>query len=71
MEIKNKFKKLGVLVGTSALAVSSYAAGPDFSTLSSAADFSSAQTAVLAVFGALAVVGVAIVGGRKIMKVLG
>jgi hypothetical protein len=47
------------------------AAGVDFTSLTSAVDFSSVITAVLLVFAAIAGVGVAFKGGKMILKALG
>lgn len=52
----------------SALSFSASAAGPDFSTLTSAVDFSTVITAILAVFAALAGVFVVTRGGQLILE---
>jgi len=43
----------------------------DFTTLTSAVDFSTASTAVLAVFAAIVIVKIAKRGGREIMSAIG
>ena len=59
-------KKLAALVGLSAVAASSFAqaAGPDMSGLTSAVDFGTVTTAVLAIAGLLATVYVAVKGAQ-------
>lgn len=48
-----------------------HAAAPDFTTLTSGIDFSTAITAVLAGFLLLAGLGLAIMGGRVVLRALG
>lgn len=69
--MKKRF--LAAVLGVSGvvLAEPAFAAGgPDFTTLTSAVDFSTATTAIMSIFGLLAVVYVAMKGGSMIMSVL-
>ncbi len=56
---------VAVLVGAPA-----FAAGPDFSTLTAAVDFSSAVTAVMAVGAAVAIVYIAMRGVRAVLSAI-
>jgi len=62
--------RAAVVSGGLVVAAPAFAAGPDFSALTAAIDFTSATTAILAVFGLLGTVYVAVKGGSFIMGVL-
>lgn len=57
-------KKIALVATLSGLAVSSFAAAPDFTTLTSSIDFSSVITAVMAVFVALIGLVLALKGAK-------
>lgn len=58
------------LVGALAMSAQAFAAGPDMSGLTSAVDFSSVNTAVIAIAGLLAAVYVAIKGARIVLSMI-
>lgn len=62
--MKKLIKSSLVLVGAAAVSASSFAAGPDMSGLTSAVDFGTVTTAVMAISGLMAVVYVAVKGAR-------
>jgi hypothetical protein len=69
MEKKDNLMQKALLVaGSLGLAGSSYAAGPDFTSLSTAADFGSATTAVMSVGANVVLVYIAIKGIRLILN---
>lgn len=72
MELKNLKNKIGqklaVAGGSVALATQSFAAGTDFTSLTTAVDFSSAVTAVLSVGTNIMLVYVAIKGFKIIVS---
>ncbi|MBU9542855.1 major capsid protein [Burkholderia multivorans] len=65
--MKNLKQKLAIGAGALTVAGSSFAAGPDFTSLTTAVDFSTAITSVLAVGANVALVYVAIKGFKLIM----
>lgn len=67
---KNFLKGLGVAVLASALAVPAFAAGPDFTTLTAAADFTSTVTAVMAIAGAGMTLVLVTVGIRHVYRAI-
>ena len=50
--------------------ISSSAMAADYTSLVTAVDLSGATTAVISVFGAVAGIAVAIMGGRKVLQVM-
>lgn len=62
--------RMAVISGGVMVAVPAFAAGPDFSSLTSSIDFSSASASILAIFGLLGSVYVVMKGGSLIMSVL-
>jgi hypothetical protein len=62
--MKNLFKKAGAVVGSTLVAGSAMAAGPDLTPLTSAVDFGTVTTAVLSIAGLIAVVYVAVKGAQ-------
>lgn len=63
-------KKIGLLALT-VLPSAAFAVPPDFTTLTAAADFSTASAAILVVLAALAGVAIVWKGGRMILRALG
>lgn len=62
--------RMAVISGGAVVAAPAFAAGPDYSSLTSSIDFSSATAAILAIFGLLGSVYVVMKGGNLIMGVL-
>lgn len=63
-------KKIGGIVVATIATPFAYAAGPDFTTLTAAADFGTAQAAILVVMAALAGVYIVMKGGSLILSKL-
>lgn len=51
--------------------LSAYAAAPDFTSISTAVDFSTLVTALLALFAAMAAVGIVAKGGSFLVRKIG
>ena len=67
----NKNKATAVVVAATLLAGNAFATAPDFTTLTSGIDFSSLITALMALFVAMAGVGIVAKGGSFIVRRLG
>lgn len=66
----NKKIALGAVVATAAVAANAQAAGPDFTTLTTAIDMSSVSTAVLAVAATMVAVYIAIKGAKIVLRMV-
>jgi Inovirus Coat protein B len=64
------FKRLAVLAAAAAGSTMALAAGPDLAPLTSAIDFGTVITAVLAIAGLLAAVFVAIRGAKTVLSMI-
>jgi Inovirus Coat protein B len=64
------FKRLAVLSAAAAGSTMALAAGPDLAPLTSAIDFGTVITAVLAIAGLLAAVFVAIRGAKTVLSMI-
>jgi hypothetical protein len=60
-----------VAVGVLASAAAANAAGPDFTTLTTAVDFSTVATAILAIAALMIVPGVVKWGARRVLSMVG
>lgn len=68
IKVLAKYKRALVIAAGVVSATPSFAAGPDFSTLTAAVDFSTVQTAIMGVFATIAGIYVIIRGGGLVLS---